>query len=168
LAGGGFGGGVNDDLSHFSARSDFDIQVLWELQNLGFGNHALVRQRRAENQLALLELFRTQDRVAAEVAQAFAQAQSASARLTEAEAELRDAVDLADRNVQGLGQTKSAGNVLIPIIRPQEAEAAIQSLAQAYGDYYTGVADYDRAQFRLYHALGHPAQALTGDGSTHD
>jgi len=34
--------------------------------------------------------------------------------------------------------------------------AAVQVLGQAYDDYYATVADYDRAQFRLYHALGHP------------
>jgi hypothetical protein len=36
----------------------------------------------------------------------------------------------------------------------------VQALAQAYNDYYGAVADYDRSQFRLYRALGHPAQAL--------
>jgi hypothetical protein len=44
------------------------------------------------------------------------------------------------------------------VIRPQEVVAALQTVAQAYTDYYSAVADYDRAQFRLYHALGHPAQ----------
>jgi outer membrane protein TolC len=160
LAGGFFGGGRNDDLSSFSARSDFDIQVLWEMRNLGFGNRALTDQQRAENQVALLDLFRTQDRIAAEVAHAFAEAQSASARLGDAEAELRDAVDSADKNMEGLGQTKPAGKVLVLVIRPQEVVAALQALLQAYTDYYGAVADYDRAQFRLYHALGHPAQAL--------
>jgi hypothetical protein len=53
------------------------------------------------------------------------------------------------------------GNVILPVIRPQEAVAAVQALAQAYNDYYGAVADYDRAQFRLYRALGQPAQALT-------
>ena len=40
----------------------------------------------------------------------------------------------------------------------------IQALGQAYADYYAAVADYDRARFRLYHALGNPAQAL-GDAA---
>ncbi|HSQ55185.1 MAG TPA: hypothetical protein VLM40_05515 [Gemmata sp.] len=31
---------------------------------------------------------------------------------------------------------------------------------QAYRDYYSAVADNNRAQFRLYRALGHPAQSL--------
>jgi outer membrane protein TolC len=160
LAGGLFGGGVNDDLSHFGTRLDLDLQVLWKLDNLGFGNHAIVRQRRAENQAALLDLFRTQDRVAAEVAQAHAQVQAAAARLEDAEAELRDAADSADKNLRGLGQTKTAGNVLILLIRPQEVVAAIQSLAQSYTDYYGAIADFNRAEFRLYHALGHPAQSV--------
>jgi len=165
LAGGYFGGGRNDNLSNFGARSDFDIQVLWELQNLGFGNRALVDQRRAENQLSVLELFRLQDQVAADVAQAYAQAQSAASRLGKAEGGLEDAALSANQNFEGLGQTKTAGGKLILlVIRPQEVVAAIQALAQAYNDYYGAVADYNRAQFRLYRALGQPAQLLSGPG----
>jgi outer membrane protein TolC len=164
MAGGLFGGGNNDDMGNFGARFDIDVQVLWELKELGFGNHALIRQREAENEAARLELFRTQDTVAAQVAQAYAQAKSAAARLTDAEGELKDAIETANKNVQGLSETKSAGNVLIPIVRPQEVVASFQALAQAYVDYYGAVADYDRAQFRLYHALGHPAQAVASRG----
>jgi outer membrane protein TolC len=164
LAGGLFGGGINDNVNRFGARSDFDVQLLWELRNLGFGNRALTDQQRSENQLALLELFRTQDRIAAETARAFAEVQSAAARLGDAELGLRDAVESAEKNVQGLGETRPAGNLLVLVVRPQEVVAAIQALAQAYADYYAAVADYDRGQFRLYHALGHPAQALVGDG----
>lgn len=165
LAGGAFGGGRNESLSNFGARGDFDIQVLWELQNLGFGNRARVEERRAENRLSVLELFRIQDRVAAEVVQAHAQVRSAAARVGKAENALKDAVDSANKNLEGLGQTKRlGGNVLLLVIRPQEVIAAIQALAQAYNDYYGAVADYDRAQFRLYHAVGHPAQFVAGQG----
>jgi outer membrane protein TolC len=169
LAGGYFGGGRNDELDHFGARSDFDLQVLWELQNLGFGNKALVEARRAENRLSVLELFRLQDQVAAEVAQAFAQVQSAASRLGKAENGLKDAVESANQNFKGLGQTRTATGaagtrVPILIIRPQEVVAAVQALSLAYGDYYRAVADYNRAQFRLYRALGQPAQFLAGQG----
>src|SRR5439155_25772475 len=160
-----FGGGRNDNLSNFSARSDFDVQVLWELQNLGFGNRALMDQRRAENRVSVLELFRLQDQVAAEVAQAYAQAQSAASRLGKAENGLKDAVLSANKNFGGLGQTRTAGGrVIILVIRPQEVVAAIQALVLAYNDYYGAVADYNRAQFRLYRALGQPAQILAGQG----
>jgi outer membrane protein TolC len=163
LGGGYFGGGRNDSLNNFGARGDFDVQVLWELQNLGFGNKALVDQRRAEKQLSMLDLFRLQDQVAAEVAQAYAQTDSAANRLVKAERALKNAVESANKNFEGLGQTKTTGSkAIILVIRPQEVVAAIQALAQAYNDYYGAVADYNRAQFRLYRALGQPAQLLAG------
>ncbi len=81
--------------------------------------------------------------------------------MKEAEEGLRDAVLSVDKNLLGVTQTKQlAGNLLILVIRPQEVVAAIQALAQAYGEYYGAIADYNRAQFRLYRALGHPAQGL--------
>ncbi len=163
LAAGYFGGGLNSNISNFSARSDWDMQVLWELQGLGLGNRARVQEMSAENRVAMLELFRTQDRVAAEVVQAYAQAQSAAARVGQAEAELRDAVDSLDKNFEGLGQTKRAGDLILLVIRPQEVVAALQALSIAYADFYGAIADYDRAQFRLYRALGRPAQTLAAE-----
>jgi len=72
--------------------------------------------------------------------------------------------DKAVSALEGLGLTKSVGGKpILLVIRPQEVLAAIQSLAQAYNDFYGAVADYDRAQFLLYRALGHPAQAVARD-----
>src|SRR5262249_34138203 len=147
-----FGGGFNSNLSNFTARSDFDLQVLWEFQNLGFGNRARVNERRAERQLAIIELFRAQDRIAAEVAQAHGQVRAAAERVAEAETALGDAVESAEQNLRGLGQTRAVGNQLLLTIRPQEAVAAVQALGQAYADYYGAIGDYDRGQFRLYRA----------------
>jgi outer membrane protein TolC len=166
LSSGLFGGGLNDNLSNFAMRNDLDIQLLWQLDNLGFGNRARVNERRAENRVALLELFRTQDRVAAEVAQAHAQVVSAADRITEAEDGLRYATDSAVKNFEGLGQTKRAGDLIILVIRPQEAVAAVQALAQAYNDYFGAIGDYNRSQFRLYRALGQPAQQLVAAEGT--
>jgi outer membrane protein TolC len=160
LAGGVFGGGENSHVGNFSARSDWDVQLVWELQNLGLGNRARVRERRAEYEAALIDVFRVQDRVAAEVAQAFAQLQSARARQVEAAAGLREAQDTLAKSIEGLSQTRRVGEFLILIVRPSEAVQAVQALAQAYTDFYAAVADYNRAQFRLYRALGHPAQCL--------
>jgi outer membrane protein TolC len=143
-------------------RGDIDVQLLWQLDNLGFGNRGKVHQRQAENQLAVVELFRIQDRVAAEVSQAYAQAQEAGRRLCLAEKEVQLALDSAQKNLDGLRQTKPAAGPLQLIVRPQEAVAAVQALALAYVDYYGAVGDVNRAQFRLYRALGNPAQNLAG------
>jgi outer membrane protein TolC len=160
LAGGYFAGGPNSTIGNGGARSDWDLQVLWQFDNLGFGNLAKTHQREAENKLALVELFRIQDRVAAEVAQAHAQAQLSARRVELAEKGVRSARSSADKNLIALGQTKGTGNQLVLLVRPQEAVAAVQALAQAYVDYYAAVADANRAQFRLYWALGEPAQCV--------
>ena len=49
------------------------------------------------------------------------------------------------------------------MIRPLEAVVALQALNEAYYHYFGAVADYNRAQFELYLALGSPAQALGED-----
>jgi outer membrane protein TolC len=157
-----FGGGINSDLSNFGARQDWDLQVLWTLQNFGLGNRALIRQRDAENKAALTELFRVQDRVAAEVVQAYSLAQTAEGRIREAEAGLKEAQELVRQDLAALGQTRrqaGPGPVTL-LVRPQEVVASVQMLQQAYADYYTSIADYNRAQFQLYRALGHPAQMV--------
>jgi outer membrane protein TolC len=164
LAAGAFGGGRHDELNDFGARSDFDIQVIWELQNLWLGNRARVRERRAEYQLALLESLRLQDRVAADVVQAYAQGQGAASRVREAEKGLKDALLSVTENLKSVSEPKRVGMLDIPIIRPQEATAAIQALVKAYFDYYGAVADFNRAQFRLYRALGQPAQMILEGG----
>ena len=163
LAGGYFGGGVNEHMGNFGARGDFDLQVLWELQNLGFGNHARLKEKQAEHQQAILALFRLQDRIAAEVAQAHAQVQETATRIQDATDGLKLAAESVQKNFEALAQTRRLGGELVQlIVRPQEVVAAIQTLAQANSDYYAAVADYDRAQFRLYRALGQPAQTVMG------
>jgi hypothetical protein len=63
-----------------------------------------------------------------------------------------------------MGQTKrTTGNITVLLVRPQEAVAAVQELAQAYTDYFGAVADYNRAQFRLYRALGNPVPPLASE-----
>jgi outer membrane protein TolC len=168
LAAGYFGGGTNDGFGNGNLRGDFDLQLLWQLNNLGLGNRSLVHQRESENQLAVVELFRTQDRIAAEIAEAHAQAQQATRRIGAAERELRAARLSADKNLAALGETKLVGNQQVTLVRPQEVVAAIQALAQAYVDYYAAVADANRAQFRLYRALGQPAQYVMQEKQRED
>ncbi len=165
LAGGYFGGGRNDNIGLFGPRFSVDLQAVWQLQNLGFGNRASVREREADSRKSLLELLRTQDLVTAEVVQSHSQLERATKRLKSAEDGVANAVATAEKNLQGLGQTKRAGEQLILVFRPQEAVAAVSALDQAYKDYYQAVGDHNRAQFRLYRALGHPAQLLCQIGT---
>jgi outer membrane protein TolC len=164
LAAGTFGGGINDEVRRFGSRADFDVQLLWQLDNLGLGYRGRINERRSEHELALLEVLRLQDRVAAEVVQALAQGQEAAARVKEAEVGLKDAITSVKDNFEGLKQPKRVtGNLFILAIRPAEVGAAIQVLADSYNNYFAAVGDYNRAQFRLYRALGHPAQTILED-----
>ncbi|GIW84376.1 MAG: membrane protein [Gemmataceae bacterium] len=160
LAGGYFGGGINDDLQNFNARFSVDLQAIWELEGLGLGNRARIRERQAEYRKALLELQRSRDIVAADVVQAHAQMERSIRRLQAAQEGVRQAQATVEKILQGLGQTRQVGGQQVLVFRPQEAVAAVIAIEQAYRNLYQAVADYNRAQFRLYRALGYPAQAL--------
>jgi hypothetical protein len=88
-----------------------------------------------------------------------------------AEKTLQVAVTSADKNLVALSQPKFVGDskpqpgtpAVVLLVRPQEAVQAVQALAQAFADFYGAVADFNRAQFRLYRALGRPAQCLAQD-----
>ncbi len=164
LGAGVYGSGTNS-LNHWSGRSDWDAEVVWQFKNLGLGNRGLITQRRGEQRQALVELFRLQDQVAADVTQAHAQVEAAAVRVGRAEAGLRTALVSYEGNLKGLSETVRAGDLLVLVNRPQEVVAALQQLQQAYINYYTTASDYNRAQFRLYRALGYPAQRLACDNA---
>jgi len=160
LAGGVFGGGTNATLGNFNARGDFDVQVVWEWQNLGFGNKAKVQERRR----------RKPNRPAGTISPARpnrrgscpgqVQVESARARVGWRRVNSKNALERPTKTWKPCRQTKAAGNLILLVIRPQEVIASLQALAQAYQDYYGAIADYNRSQFRLYHALGHPPVRL--------
>jgi outer membrane protein TolC len=158
--GGIFGTGSNGDLNHWAGRADVSAQVVWKVENLGFGNQARIRERQGQVQLATVELFNVQDTVAAEVAQAQADLESAAVRVGQAETGLKQSLLTYQGNLKGLGQTTRFGDVLVLVNRPQEVVAALQQLQQAYVNYYRTVADYNRSQFRLFYAMGFPASIL--------
>ena len=131
-----------------------------ELQNFGFGNRALVRQRRGEQQQHQVELFRVQDQVASEIAEAHVQVQSANSRVATAEMGLREAGLAYQGSLQELGQVERVGDATTVVRRAFELIDALRSLSQAYDVYFLSINDYNRAQFRLYRSLGCPAQML--------
>ena len=158
--GGIYGTGSGGNLDQFAGRGDVSAQAVWQLENLGFGYQARVREQRGEVQLANVELFNVQDRVAAEVAQAKADVESAAVRVVQAETGLKQGLSSFAGNIKGMGQTQRFGDVLSLVNRPQEAVAALTQLQQAYVNYYRTVADFNRAQFRLFYALGFPAEQV--------
>ena len=168
IQGGFFGLGPNSSLNQWSGRDDVSIQLVWQLESLGIGNLARIKAQRGQQSRAVIDLRTTQDMVAEEVNQAHANLQSAAARVVQADRSLRTGIIALNGSTEGLEQTSRFGNVLEPITRPQEAIYALQLLMKDFTEYYTTVAEYNRAQFELFHALGYPAREVACLRSTGD
>ncbi len=161
IQGGIFGLGPNSSLSQWTGRDDISVQLMWQLESFGIGNLARIKSQRGQQSQAFVELYEAQDMVVADVTRALARVQSASARVLQADRALRTGLITFNGQIEGLGQTKRFGNLLVLINRPQETVYALQLLQVAFDEYFTTVAEYNRAQFDLFHALGYPAQEIT-------
>lgn len=147
-------------------RFDSLTMGTWEANNLGFGNAAAVRERRAEKERELVELFRIQDHVAAEIVQAYARVQASLLRINKSETEVKEAKITFDGNLKAISETYRFGDRQILVNRPLEAVVALQQLMRSYNNYYNSVADYNKAQFQLFWAMGYPAKALACERNT--
>ncbi len=158
--GGVFGSSLNGAANPWIGRDDVSIGLVWEVQNLGFGNRALVRERRAEQQQTLVELLRIQDLVAADIARAHTQVQTAARRQSVALDGLRAAALAYEGSKAELGKFVDVDAFHIQVRRVFEVIDALRTLANLYNTYFQSINDYNRAQFRLYRALGYPANVL--------
>jgi outer membrane protein TolC len=161
IQGGIFGMGPNGSLDQWRGRDDVSIQLVWQVENLGIGNLARIKARRGDQSRAIVDLRRAQDAVAADVMRSQARLQSAAARVAQADRALRTAIITFNGTFEGLRQTSRFGDVLTLVNRPQEAVYALQLLNVAFEQYFGTVAEYNRSQFELFHALGYPAQEVT-------
>ncbi len=156
-----FGIGPNNKLNQWTGRDDISLQLMWQLDGMGIGNLARIKEQRGEQSKAIIEFFKVQDMVAADVTQAQADLQSAAARVEQANRALRSGVATFNGSFEGLQHTTRFGDVLVLINRPQEVVFALQLMKIAFDEYFKTVADYNRAQFELFHALGYPAREIT-------
>jgi outer membrane protein TolC len=156
-AGGGFGGGRNAFFGDFGTRGDATASLFWELQNLGFTDRAIAHRSAAQHQTAVLQLIQVENRVAAEVVAAFESRTAASRQIAVAGRTLTEAIQSLELNLANI--RRGAG--LPGATHPIEVLQPIQALAQARADYLDAVLAYNRAQFRLYRALGQPPLLAT-------
>ncbi|WP_165074378.1 TolC family protein [Paludisphaera rhizosphaerae] len=161
LQAGVFGLGPNSSMNQWKGRADVSLQMIWQFEGLGLGNMARVKQQRGNESAAIVELRRRQDEVAADVMRAMARVQSAAARVHQADRALRTGIIAFNGHLEGLGQTRRFGDVLVLTFRPQEAVFSLNLLSKAFKEYFSTVAEYNRSQFDLFHALGYPANELT-------
>lgn len=157
-SGGVFGGGSNLVRPIFggvSGRTDLDAVTYWSLQNLGIGNRAMIRAADAKAQQARAREVVVLNRVRAEVAEARARSFARLAQVGVTEQAIQ-----SGRRAFGLDFARiqlRAGREVLPI----ELLNSFRLLNQARYDYLDAIADFNRAQFELFVAIGlPPADAL--------
>ncbi|MCE9531531.1 MAG: TolC family protein [Planctomycetes bacterium] len=151
---GTFGGGQNSYVGKFENRGDGAAMAYWELRNLGFGNAAQVRERRTQMDQAALRVAAVQAEVGAEVTESAKLAAARFRTLDDAQDAVREASELYRKLLAtqfGMVGPNPRYDALEPLL-------AIQSLNQARVQYLTQVIEFNRAQFRLFTAIGQPAE----------
>lgn len=150
FSGGAFGGGSNltpPTVGNFGGRTDFDIGLFWTLRNLGAGNVALIKQRWAEMGEAVGERSLAYTRVREEVSAAYAEVISSRRRIEITTAQLKSAE-------AGFGEDLE--RIENEVGRPVEVVNSLHLLNDARIDRVRAVNDFNKAEVRLYVALGSP------------
>jgi outer membrane protein TolC len=149
---GEFGGGLRDEPMRFGGRSDGAAQATWELHNLGAGDVAVARERRALYSEANLHMTEIQAQVGAEISAAAKAARNRQRAL----AHSQEAVKQAEETWRRLREAAFGLDGREKRYDPLEPLLAEQQVAEARTRYIREIIEYNKAQFRLYTAMGQP------------
>lgn len=143
---GAMGGGTgSDDFTSLKGRSDFDVFAVWNIQNLGLGNHARVRVADATFGQAIASYDAAVNRIRREVATAQADARAACRQMTYA----RDSLLAAEEGYKLERERVRQGQG-----RPIEALDSFRQVLEARLELLRSLTAFNIAQFRLFTALG--------------
>lgn len=142
---GGFGGGVGGYNGGLGGRGDFDIQAIWQIRNLGFGNQALRDERRSQFQQSMLKMSRSRDRVTTDVTQAYYGIQAERKQIALAETNMKTATESYQQNINRIRALEGL---------PLEALQSIHAIAAARRALLRAIVDYNKAQAKLMWATG--------------
>jgi len=131
----------------FKDRMDIDAIMFWSARNMGLGNKALIDAARSRAKSADFEAQATLDRVRREVADAFVRTHI---RFKEIGTRARGVRAGAEGLAEDLNRVRDRAAL------PIELLDSLRHLASERRDYLDAIADYNRAQFELYVALGKP------------
>jgi outer membrane protein TolC len=154
FSGGAFGGGsdiaASQGLPRFgdiSGRTDLDVALYWSLRNLGVGNKALIDAARARLKASQFQELDVLDTVRQEVVAAYVQALSWLAQVNWHAQAVRSGEMAAKEDL-----IRVRGREALPI----ELLDSLRQVIEARRDYLIAIIGYNRAEVRLYVALGNP------------
>jgi outer membrane protein TolC len=141
------------EVHRFGPRTDIEMSLHWQLNGLGLGNRAEVREQQAATDIARLREVQARDRVAAQVAQA----RDLTAQADERIALTRPA--LFDEKGEPVGAAYRSIRLNFDRIRgtegrPLEALDSIRGLSDMLDAYIQAISDSERARARLTAAVG--------------
>jgi outer membrane protein TolC len=154
LKGGGFG--PSGRLLHFGTRTDFDVALVWRLNNLGFGNRAEIREQESIARQASVRQIQLQDQVVTQVVQVNELIKGWGDRVDTTRSALFDAAGKpAGPAFEAMRQNFTRIREE-PKTRPLEVLDSIRGLSDLLDAYGQALTDHERARFRLMIALGLP------------
>jgi outer membrane protein TolC len=151
---GAFGGGsdlVTPGFSQLAGRTDIDVMAVWNIQNLGFGNRARVREASAVVGQAVAEYELTKNRIRREVLDAVANARAANRQLELAQSAVLNSMEGFQLDLQRI---KGGAGVGANDPSPIELLDSFQEVLNSRQSLVAAVTAFDIAQFRLFVALG--------------
>jgi hypothetical protein len=154
------GFGPSGRIHHFSPRDDFDVALVWKLQNLGLGNYAEIQEQETLARQTRLRQVQLQERVITEVVQTRQLVLGWEDRVATTRRALFDP------------EGKPAGPVFqairlnfervreVKMTRPLEVLDSLRGLNDMLEAYGQAVTDYERSRFRLWIVLGVSSQEI--------
>jgi outer membrane protein TolC len=149
---GDFGGAHSGVPELFGGRGDGSVMLTWQLSGLGLGNIAQTNVQRTVVNEATIHVREIETQVGAEVAAAAKMAVARQKSLADAQQAVAQAIELwtrLEKAAFGMASSK-------PLYDPLEPLTAEQQLDTARRAYLNEVIEFNRAQFRLYWAMGQP------------
>ncbi|MEE3369447.1 MAG: TolC family protein [Planctomycetota bacterium] len=142
---GSFGGGPSSQFDNQSGRSDIDLIAVWEWKNLGYGNLALRERAISQMRQAQFQADWTSDRIRTQIVTAFEDVHSFAQQIESTRQQILASRDSYDRNLKRVRQSRGL---------PIELLQATRAQATALAAHTRAICQYNRAQFRLLHAIG--------------
>jgi outer membrane protein TolC len=149
---GGFGS--SGRILHVGTRSDFDVSLVWKLQNFGFGNRLEVRAQESQARQANMRQLQVQDQVVTQVVQVNELARGWNDRVATTRSALFDAAGKPNGPVFEAIRLNFNRIREEPKTRPLEVLDSIRGLSDLLEAYGQALTDYERARFRLMIVLG--------------
>ena len=145
--GGTFGGGPSGTFADQKGRGDVELVAVWELKNLGAGNHAAIRQRATQMRQAERKAEMMRDKIVAEIVTSSSNVSSYGRQMNTTRRSVTSASASYERNLQRIREGEGI---------PLELLQALRARAAAQDAYTQAVTGYNRAQYDLLRAIGVP------------